>query len=101
MKTDAPNDQKGFLQLVEILDLNAVRPLHEALLALRGSDLVVDASAVRRIGGQCLQLLLSARQSWERDRLAFSVNAPSSDFVNTLRHMGLAPDLTPAKETVQ
>lgn len=85
------------LRLPAILDLNAAAPLREKLVTMRGGDLEVDASAVTRLGAQCLQVLLSARQSFESDRTAFAVTDASSDFVNALGQMGFCPDLTPAK----
>jgi chemotaxis protein CheX len=98
---DSNNESGNHLQLGAVLDLNAAAPLHERLLALRGGALQIDASSVERIGGQCLQVLLSARTSWLRDKLPFAVTGASDNFVNTLRLMGLSPDLTPAKETVE
>jgi chemotaxis protein CheX len=85
------------LRLPAILDLNAAAPLREKLIAMRGADVEVDASAVTRLGALCLQVLLSARQSFESDSTAFSVTDASSDFVNALGQMGFGPDLMPAK----
>ena len=45
------------LVLPSILDSKAALPLVEHLLPLRGSDLLLDASKVERLGGQCLQVL--------------------------------------------
>ncbi|WP_287799477.1 STAS domain-containing protein, partial [Acidiphilium sp.] len=59
------------LMLDPILDLKAASPLAQALLARRGGDLRIDAGAVERLGGQCLQVLLSARATWEADGHAF------------------------------
>lgn len=92
-----PESQKG-LTLESVLDLKAARGLHDKLLALRGSALVVDASTVERIGAQCLQILLSAKQSWSRDRLDLVVSGQSEGFVNSLRQMGFGPDLAPIGE---
>jgi anti-anti-sigma regulatory factor len=49
------------LILADCLDLTAAAPLKAQLLAARGTPLSLDASAVRRIGAQCLQVLLAAR----------------------------------------
>jgi chemotaxis protein CheX len=86
------------LQLPAVLDFNAAAPLHERLLALRGTDIEVDASIVERIGGQCLQILLSAKHGWEREKLSFSVAQASEAFSGTLAAMGVAADLSPVKE---
>lgn len=55
------------------LDLLAAPPLHQALLARRGADLQLDATAVRHLGMLCLQVLLSAAIEWRqsRQRLTF------------------------------
>ena len=42
------------------LDLSAAGPLAASLLRRRGSPLALDGSAVERLGGQCLQVLLAA-----------------------------------------
>lgn len=95
---NAHDEDKAVLELAAILDLNAAQPLHERLLSLRGKDVAVDATLVERVGGQCLQVLLSARRSWERDKAGFTITGASDAFVNALRQMGFASDLTPAKE---
>ena len=77
--------------LPEILDVTAAGPLTKSLLALRGSDVEVDASQVRRLGGQCLQVLISAANTWQADSCSLGVVAPSSEFVAGLKLLGLAP----------
>ena len=42
-------------------------PLQAELLAHRGQDLDLDATAVVRLGGQCLQILLAAKRTWQAD----------------------------------
>ena len=66
------------LKLVPILDLNAAEPLKAELLARRGADLTIDASAVDRLGGLCLQVLLSAKRTWQADGVNLKL-APLSD----------------------
>ena len=51
------------LMLDPILDLKAAASLQAAILAHRGQALELDASAVQRLGAQCLQVLLSAQIS--------------------------------------
>jgi chemotaxis protein CheX len=70
------------------LDLTAAAPLARELAAHRGQPLLIDASGVRRLGGLCLQVLLSARASWDADRLAFGVIDPSADFSAALGVFG-------------
>jgi chemotaxis protein CheX len=62
--------------LAPVLDLRAAEPLKGELLAARGQALALDGSAVERLGGLCLQLLLSAIRTWRADGQALTfVNA--------------------------
>ena len=87
MQNPAP-DSSALLRLGQVLDLNAAAPLANELLSLRGRDVDVDASAVERVGAQCLQVLLSARATWDADGRAFALVAPSSEFTSTLALLG-------------
>jgi chemotaxis protein CheX len=80
------------LRLGQVLDLNAAGPLANELLAVRGRDVEVDASAVERLGAQCVQVLLSARATWDADGVAFAVVAPSVEFTSTLALLGAPID---------
>jgi chemotaxis protein CheX len=66
------------IALPAVLDIRAAEPLKADLLAARGQALTVDASAVERLGGLCLQVLLSARKTWAADGQDLTV-APLSD----------------------
>ncbi len=85
------------ITLPETLDLLAAAPLATALLAKRGQDVVIDGSAVRRLGGQCLQVLLSARASWQADGRLFRIDAASAELAQGLAQLGAA-DLAPSNE---
>ena len=76
------------LLLPEALDLRAATPLAAELAARRGLDLELDASRVRKVGGQCLQVLLSARAAWASDGLRFGVAASSGEFTEGLALLG-------------
>ena len=76
------------LSLTEVLDLRAATPLSQALLARRGADLEVDASEVTRLGGLCLQVLLSAVSTWAADGRALRVVNPSDAFREGARLLG-------------
>jgi chemotaxis protein CheX len=89
------------LQLAENLDLTAVSPLHENLLSMRGSDIVIDASAVERVGGQCVQLLLSAHKSWVEDKASFEIENASENFTSALALLGIEPGSLHVKEALQ
>lgn len=79
-------------KLAQILDLKAAAPLAESLLQMRGSDLTIDASDVEQMGGQCLQVLLSAQATWRADETALHITNPSAEFVENLRLLGMSPE---------
>jgi chemotaxis protein CheX len=67
---------------------------------LRGAPLVLDASAVERVSGLGLQVLLSARLTWAADGAAMTVSAPSSAFQDALSLSGARPfDIIESAET--
>ena len=70
----------AIIQLPAVLDLNAAGPLAHELSGIRGRDVQLDGSAVRRLGAQCLQVLVAARTAWQSDGHGFSVVSPSDDF---------------------
>ena len=105
--TDAPADGEApaatvsageageTLTLAPVLDITAAAALHAALLARRGAPLGLDAADVRRLGGQCLQLLVSARKTWDADGLALIFTATSPAFDRDLALLGCSiADLT-------
>ena len=55
------------VQLEPVLDLGAAERLHAQLTGLRGRPIDIDASQVERLGGLCLQVLLSAHKTWAAD----------------------------------
>ena len=74
---DAPN--LAPLPLAASLDLRAAPDLAASLLTRRGGDVLLDGSAVRHLGGQCLQVLLSAQQTWAADGRTFRLLSASQD----------------------
>ena len=76
------------LTLGDSLEMTAAGPLHKELLGRRGRPVTLDASQVRRIGGQCLQVLLSAEATWAADGAAFQIVDPSPEFADGLALMG-------------
>ena len=60
------------IALPAVLDLRAADPLKAQLLAVRGQETALDASAVERLGGLCLQVLLSALATWRADGQALT-----------------------------
>jgi len=89
------------LNLAAILDLNEAAPLRDKLLAMRGSDIVIDASSVERVGGLCTQVLLAAEKTWDQDKLSFSFSKMSDAFEKTMQLVGVDIDHLLAKEIRQ
>lgn len=85
--------------LGDALDMTAAGPLVKELLGHRGQPISLNASGVRRLGGQCLQVLLSAQTTWAADGQPFEIVEPSPEFAEGLALMGAA-DLCPPS-TVQ
>ncbi|MBW8813124.1 MAG: STAS domain-containing protein [Caulobacterales bacterium] len=82
------------IALADSLDMTAAGPLHRELLEVRGQAVTLDGAAVRRLGGQCLQVLLAAETAWAADGQAFEIVNPSPEFADGLALLGaghLAP----------
>ena len=79
--------------------MTAAGPLTTELLGHRGQPVSLNAAGVRRLGGQCLQVLLSAQSTWSADGQPFEIVEPSLEFTEGLALMGAA-DLCPLS-TVQ
>jgi chemotaxis protein CheX len=86
------------VRLADVLALNAAAVLHADIAACRGHDLVIDASEVSRLGGQCLQILLAAVCAWRADGNRLSFANPSSAFIEALELFGVASDGQPQME---
>jgi len=78
------------VRLPEVMDLRAAAPLAEDLRRRRGGDVEIDGSQVKRLGGQCLQVLLSAQATWEVDGGVLRFVDPSPEFIEALTLMGAA-----------
>ena len=78
--------------LGDALDMTAAGPLVAELLGHRGQPISLNAGNVRRLGGQCLQVLLSAQATWAADGHPFEIVDPSPEFAEGLALMG-ATDL--------
>jgi chemotaxis protein CheX len=76
------------VSLPPVLDLQAAEPLRAELMSLRGRPLSLDASQVNRLGGLCLQVLMSARKIWVEDGVSLMVDQPSSGFSEQLAAFG-------------
>jgi len=86
------SDNVAAVGLTPVLDLQAAEPLRAELMALRGRPLLIDAAQVTRLGGLCLQVLMSARKIWAEDGVSLMVDQPSEAFSEQLASFG-APEL--------
>jgi chemotaxis protein CheX len=77
------------LSLPSSLDLPAARPLAAALLERRGKPITIDASAVGQVGAQCLQVLLSAKQTWQADGMPLSIVNCAARMIEDLKLVGI------------
>jgi chemotaxis protein CheX len=80
------------IDLPEVLDTSAAPALADSFRTIRGAPVTVDAASVRRLGGLCTQVLVSAAKSWEADGTKLCVKNPSPEMTEALRLMGLQPD---------
>jgi chemotaxis protein CheX len=76
------------VMLPEALDLKAAQPLATQLLALRGSNVTLDASAVTHLGAQCLQILFSAGATWRADDAVLTIHDPNGTFAEQIAGLG-------------
>ena len=93
-------DANAAVRLADVLDRAEAAPLLASLIALRGRELAIDASGVRRIGGQCLQVLMSAAATWSDDAVPFSIGAASDDFIAGVGLFGVDPECLLPRETM-
>jgi anti-anti-sigma regulatory factor len=77
------------LMLPDCLDSSAASSIKEMLLAHRGNAIVVDASQVRRVGAQSLQVLVAAARTWQADQQSYRVTGASAELLETMALIGL------------
>ncbi len=95
----AKKAQSGSLKLSAVLDLNEASALHGKLMAMRGGDVVLDASDVERVGVQCVQVLVAGARAWDEDKKSFLVEKASNAFEKTMQLIGINPANLVAKES--
>ncbi len=79
----------GVLTLPSNLNLVAAAPLKAQFLALRGEAIYVDGANVTRLGGPCLQVLLSARKTWIADGVDWVNRNFSPELIAALEEMSV------------
>lgn len=86
------------MSLPESLGPAEASDLTDRLRTLRGAPLEIEAHSVRRLGGLCVQVLLSAAATWRGDKIALRLVEPSPEFEESLRLLGLSADALSAGE---
>ena len=81
----------GGLALPAVMDIQAAEGLRGQLMDARGGPLALDGSAVERLGGLCLQVLLAAQRTWAADGHALVVDPVSEAFVEQWNAFGAPP----------
>ncbi|MGD0564715.1 MAG: STAS domain-containing protein [Roseiarcus sp.] len=83
------SEPEGALRLPDCLDLLAATPLARALLERRGAPIVLDGSSVHQLGAQCVQVLLSAKRTWDADGIALSIVNCAPRMIEDLQLLGI------------
>ena len=78
----------SLITLPAVLDLRAAEPLKAQILAVRGQEALLDVSAVERLGGLCLQVLLSALVTWRADGQSLTFINVSEAFASQWSALG-------------
>jgi chemotaxis protein CheX len=77
------------LNLAATLDLNEASALRDKLLSMRGNAVLIDASAVERVGTLGAQVLIAASKTWDQDKHAFTFTKVSDAFQKTMQLIGV------------
>lgn len=85
------------LPLPETFDRKAVAHFAQTLMDHRGSDAVLDASGVARIGAPAVELLVAARKQWLADGKALHIRDASPAFLAVIDDIGTSLDLLQAE----
>lgn len=82
---------QAVIALPAVLDIQSAEALRVQVLGARGRPLTIDGSAVERLGGLCLQVLLSARRTWSADGHDLVVSPASEAFTDQWNAFGAPP----------
>jgi chemotaxis protein CheX len=90
----------AIIKLKSVLNVTSAMATARQFLDLRGRDVIVDASQVQHLGGQTLQILLSAVRIWSEDGHSFALSECSDKFIDDLKLFGFAPHQFTAVESL-
>lgn len=85
----AHEPQSPPVELPECLDSSAAEAVRNLFLSVRGRSIEVDASQVRRVGAQSLQILIAATRTWQADGQSYRLVNPSPALTDTIALLGL------------
>lgn len=80
------------VSLAPKLDTAASADLLKSLTDAQGEDVVLDAAAVEMIGGNCLEILLSAGAIWKAAGQMITLENASPQMTDDLGRFGLTPE---------
>jgi len=83
------SSEDGRMMLPDCLDSSAAPLLKDMLLTRRGNSIVIDASEVRRVGVQSLQVLVAAARTWQSDGQSYRMTNASTELLDTVALVGL------------
>lgn len=78
--------------LPSILDSSQADQLRKDLLAFQDSPLCIKSDAVEHVSTSCLQVLLSAAQTWKSLGLEFTLEQPSQILVESLGRLVISKE---------
>jgi chemotaxis protein CheX len=77
------------LKVASRLDTAAAPKLLDALVRRRDGHLTIDLTEVRWIGAACAEILMSAVKTWDASPYELTFTAPTDDFNDGMRILGL------------
>ena len=84
-----PRKTSKSLKVASRLDTAAAQKLLDTLVRRREGHLTIDLSEVRWIGAACAEILISAVKTWEAGPYELTFTAPTEDFTDGMRTLGL------------
>jgi anti-anti-sigma regulatory factor len=89
--TNMANQTKQTVALPEVIDLDAIDGIRDALIdALEDGPVTVQAGAVERVSTNALLLLVSAAETARRHQFDFKIEAPSAAMSTAIERLGLS-----------
>lgn len=77
--------------LPDVLDQRGAQNVSQQLIALVGQPLVIDASALRRLGAVGLEMLIATQRQWREDGANFHIQDWSPESLDMLMRLGSGP----------